>query len=280
MGHKNVNKDMQTYTDTTQQVNAGDLVLGTYAHAITNKRGGTMTLRELAEAIKNGQWAGPVTELRGMPDEAEQRAFKKNNLPAITVSGFFPSRRVEVAEHTQHAIICLDLDMDKNPHMTAPDMRAMAMDEYQSDPNVLLAFTSCRGEGMAIVYRYTPDATLSKTTHVDAFTVLQKRWGAKGITLDTACTDVTRLRFVSYDPDVDISRLDATMVDVFKHPVRVNPPRADQPRRERAPIQIPIQTPRPPIQTPIQPAQRRTVSVDPILMDDVATIVDHVSLVS
>lgn len=279
---------MQTYTNTTQQVNAGDLILGTYTHATTAQRGGTITLRELAEAIKNGQWAGPVTELRGIPDEDEQKAFKKNNLPAITVSGFFPSRRVEVAEHTQHAIICLDLDMDKNPHMTAPDMRALVMDEYQNNPDVLLAFTSCRGEGMAVVYRYTPDATLSKATHVDAFAVLQKRWGANGITLDNACTDVSRLRFVSYDPDVDTSRLDATMVDVLKQPMRVDPPRVDQPRRERTPrqktiqthhdpIQNPIQIPRDPIQKPIQPAPRRTVSVDPILMDDVATIVDHVT---
>lgn len=154
----------------------------------------TVTLEDLRLLVSEGEYSGIITRLRGEPDESRQKEIKKM-LPCVAVSGVFCG-----GHHTQHfrshsGLICIDFDADKNPCMVgcADQWR----DKLAADEFVRLAFVSARGNGVAAVCRIEGDR------HSEAFDALQAYFKSRhGLVIDGQCRDVTRLRFLSWDPDV------------------------------------------------------------------------------
>lgn len=169
-----------------------------YENAEGWKASATATLPDLIEAIKGGDFAERVAEVRAHMangDKPSADAIKKT-LPAVSLSGVVVGRRkAAVAEgRFQHSgMLQIDLDAKDNPGWSVAEMREVLL----ADPHIIAGFVTPSGEGVKGVARITADAT----THKAAFLAAEAHFSALNLTIDKSCKDPVRLCFVSHDPD-------------------------------------------------------------------------------
>jgi len=154
----------------------------------------TVTLEELRALVGEGECKGLVCKIRAEPDKDKQDSIKAW-LPCVTVSGEFSGghRAEHLVKHS--GLLCVDFDEKDNPSMTgcADQWR----DKLTKDEFVRMAFVSARGNGVAAVCR------IDGERHSEAFDALSAYFKSRhGLIIDKQCRDVTRLRFLSWDPDV------------------------------------------------------------------------------
>lgn len=138
------------------------------------------------DGIKNGVWQDEVLNYRAGRTE-------KTDTTCITVSGTFKQRKADkLLEHS--GLICLDID--SKDQITEIDIEQIKRDEY-----VYAVHRSLSGNGYAVFVK------IDGARHLDAFLGLEHYMMAKYlIVLDKTCKDTSRLRFVSYDPDIYINK--------------------------------------------------------------------------
>ena len=174
--------------------------------------GKPVSLSSVENAIKNGKWKKEITELRSLQDEAAQKAYK-NTLPCFTASGIFAERK-NGGLITHSNIMILDGDAKDNPGLLKnfDEIRQKLIEDKYTH----FLFTSCRGNGLAVGVR------MDGAKHLETFQYLEKCYKEKyGLTIDKGCKDVTRLRFISYDPDLYLNAGAETVIvppDFMKEP--------------------------------------------------------------
>jgi hypothetical protein len=122
---------------------------------------------------------------------------EKSQLPCVTISGTF--KRHAISDLIHHSgFIGIDIDDDHNPGMT--DFEKVR-DQLAEISNVYFSGLSASGKGVFLIIPiYSPK---QHTAHFEALkTDFQKQFG---ITIDNSCKDVSRLRYVSYDPGAKIN---------------------------------------------------------------------------
>ncbi|MBM2833775.1 MAG: ZnF protein [Candidatus Brocadiaceae bacterium] len=160
---------------------------------VTDTRGKPASFANILEGIKCGTWAELVERLRSIKNEAEQKLFK-NTLPCFTASGVFSIRNlINLVKHSD--LIAIDIDAKDNPILW--EQFKEIRQKLIQDRYTYCLFTSCRGNGLAVVVR------IDGTKHLESFIFLEKYYReAYGLVIDKGCKDITRLRFVSYDKDL------------------------------------------------------------------------------
>lgn len=141
---------------------------------------------EFFDGIKNGRWQDEVLEYRTGKRE-------KTSLTSLTPSGVFSVRKIKgLLQHS--GLICLDVD--------AKDQIAqMSIEVLKNDDYVNAIHASCSGNGGYAVY-----VKIDPNKHSEAYLGLEHYFLVNyNIVLDSACKDVSRLRFVSYDPDLYVN---------------------------------------------------------------------------
>ncbi|MFT4061102.1 MAG: VapE family protein [Edaphocola sp.] len=128
--------------------------------------------------IKGGRWINEVI------------AYRNNepiDFPNATISGEFGHRSVKgLVRHS--GFICMDID-DVDPEVAKSALRG--------DKFLYAAFASRGGRGLACIFKISPKK------HAEAFDGLsQYLYERYGLVADPSCRDVSRTRFVSYDPDL------------------------------------------------------------------------------
>ena len=164
----------------------------------------TVTPGAIMEKIKSGQWRTPIEQIRkvfsetlasrGLDAAKDAVAPMKKNLPGILFSGVF-SRRKADALQTHSSLLPLDFD-----HLGAalPDTKAALC----ADSHVLALFVSPSGDGLkALVWVRATDEASHKACYAAAAQHFRDEYG---LTTDPSGKDVSRLCFVSYDPDLFI----------------------------------------------------------------------------
>ncbi len=158
----------------------------------TDTTGKPASLVSILEGIKSGKWEDRIIKLRAMHDD-KQKAFKKT-LPGFTTSGLFSTRKIDGLIKPSGFIV-IDVDAQENSILREnfKEIRQkLTLDRY-----TYCLFTSCRGNGIAVVLR------IDETKHLESFLFLEKYYRETyGLVIDKACKDITRLRFVSYDKDL------------------------------------------------------------------------------
>jgi len=145
-----------------------------------------MPFVQYVQDIKDGIYYTEVMAYRNANTEETKR-----RLSAVTPSGKFKKQGKEGLE-THSGIICIDIDAKDNEGV---DVLAIRQDEH-----LYALHQSAGGQGYAAYYRIEADR------HLDAFFALEKRLADRyHIIVDPACKDVSRLRFVSFDPDAFIT---------------------------------------------------------------------------
>ena len=143
----------------------------------------------IAVAIHGGRWKYDIESLRSV-GEAEYSERKKT-LPAVTFSGTFSERKADKIL-SYSGLICLDID-----HLTEDNIIALKLDLLK-DEHCVFCFVSPSSKGMKVVYKVNTD----KEHHLSAFLHLQDYFQKKYlVAVDPSGKDISRLCFVSYDPE-------------------------------------------------------------------------------
>lgn len=146
--------------------------------------------------IKNGRWQTQVNEIRDLinRNENEKANVMKKTLPAFTPSGTFNERRKK--EYIDSYSGILHLDYDK-----VEDVESLK-ESIVKIPFTYSAFISPSGKGLKVIVNTDAESE----SHTDAFNTLRSYYdGIVGLESDRAVKDVTRLCFVSYDPELYIN---------------------------------------------------------------------------
>jgi predicted P-loop ATPase len=162
-------------------------VITLFANAEATRPQELIDFTEYLYLIKNGHWQDEVITYRAIQDPEERKAAKRKII-AVTPSGEFTGRgQSGLKNHS--GLICIDVD-DKDNEGLNDKVRALV-----GDPYVFAFHQSLGGLGYAIYFRIEP------TKHLDAYLAIEKYLAdTYHLVADKACKDVTRLRFVSFDP--------------------------------------------------------------------------------
>lgn len=149
----------------------------------------TRNMQEMAffDSVKNGEWQIEVLHYRQTKDQE-----LKKKIPAVTASGVFFQRAANgIVTHSN--LICIDVD-------AKDQITQINVDALKSDAFVYVLHKSVGGEGYALYFK------IDGNRHVDAFLGIEKYlFENYTIVIDKSCKDVSRLRFVSYDPELFIN---------------------------------------------------------------------------
>jgi VirE-like protein/AAA domain-containing protein len=185
-------------------------------HAIKT---GCNGLREQVEKIRE--------VFRRYGKEAAREPKKK--LQAVLWSGVF-TRRADNALLTHTGELCADLD-SLNGDFDATRGRLM------NSPYVRLMFTSPCGDGLKTVLRVPADAT----KHEASYRAVRKHiLDLTGIQIDEKCKNVSRMCFLSYDPEIYVN---PSAIEIEPLPEPERPPRSfnsnvDLSARQRAATEL------------------------------------------
>jgi hypothetical protein len=142
----------------------------------------------------------------------EERTALKQHLPAITVSGLFKQRNQ--AGLTKHSgLLCLDIDRQDNGHISNfADLKT----ELAKIQNMAFVGLSVSGKGyFCIVPISQPD---HHQRHFQAICYDLRQYG---IICDQSGSDITRLRFASYDKEPYFNHQATVYEKLYTEPQRV-----------------------------------------------------------
>lgn len=158
--------------------------------SVRNTVGTAFYLSDLVNNIKNGTYREQIQDLRNETEEIKKRS-KKLALPAVTISGLFGISRKESGLLHHSGLIQVDVDKIPDPHKLKSEIIA--------DRFTLAAFISPSGTGLKVIIKIQPVAE----KHRYLFSLLEKYFLLKyKLKIDQSCKDVSRLMFVSDDPDL------------------------------------------------------------------------------
>ncbi|MBS0645932.1 MAG: DUF3987 domain-containing protein [Verrucomicrobia bacterium] len=149
----------------------------------------------LSNRLASDQYKTQVEEIRDLIAEgkSEEAQAKKQQLPAFTPSATFKEKRV-LANMEQYSGF-VHLDFDKlNPLQLAEASQVIAQIPY-----TFLCFTSPSGKGLKVFIEVNTGAEHHETAYRQVREYYEK---ATGLKADEKCKDITRLCFVSYDPQL------------------------------------------------------------------------------
>lgn len=165
----------------------------TFLHSVMDTDGKAVPL---ATCLFGTKWREHVQAIRAETDEAKQKAMKKA-LPCFTASGLFEGGVKSKDLKAHSGFICIDVDEQDNRHLADFDkLPALMRKEEELRRHVAYCGHSVRGKGFFLLI---PIADPDK--HKEYFRALEYLFRKCGISIDQSCNDITRKRYVSYDPD-------------------------------------------------------------------------------
>jgi len=167
-----------------------------YPDAWTSTGAEKITVDDFLENVKNGFWQDQILPIRAAVEKnfsKKQIDKLKTSIPATTVSGTFKVRNSSPENLEKHSgLLAIDID-----HIT--NINAVK-EQLMQDSLFYALFISCSGRGLCGLVRINPKA------HLESFNFMSEHMFLKyNLNIDEKCKDVSRLRFVSYDPDIYIN---------------------------------------------------------------------------
>ena len=145
----------------------------------------TTTIDAFISDIRSGRWEKQVLKIRETQDPEQKKL-----LPLVTCSGHFSERnRKSLISHS--GFICIDID-NLNPDELTTTAQQLWNDQY-----TYACFRSVRGNGLAVLVKIDP------AQHEALFEGLEYYYAKTyQVSIDRSCRDVSRSRFVSFDPGI------------------------------------------------------------------------------
>ena len=180
-----------------------------YKNANDTKSTGTIAVDLFLEGIKNGRWQDIVLPIRAISDKI-LRNEKKKLAPTVTIAGTFSERKDDKLEK-HSGFISIDVDNIENIN----DVKAL----LRTDKYVYASFVSISGRGLCLLFK------IKGIKHREAFAgISEYLYNKYNIIVDPTSVNVSRPRFVSYDPDLYINQF----AELFeKYPEKKAPRKID-----------------------------------------------------
>lgn len=149
----------------------------------------------ISKWIKSDKFKTEIEEIRSLNDQGklEEASNKKRQLLAFTPSGVFKEKRQ--LPFLERYTGFLHLDFDK----LAPEQLQQAYEVITGIPFTFICFVSPSGKGLKVFI----EVNTGMEHHDIAYQQVQKYYeDATGLKADPSCKDITRLCFMSYDPNL------------------------------------------------------------------------------
>jgi hypothetical protein len=165
--------------------------IGLYPDAFITVNPEILTVDKFLGDVQNGRWQDKVLAVRAKKQQGGNIKTLKERLPLVTGSGVFKVREnASLEKHSGFIVVDLDANTVKGRVTEVKEM-------LSKDPLFYSLFISCSGTGVCGFVKINPKA------HREAFNYLSEHlWITYGLNMDEKCKDVSRPRFVSYDPDL------------------------------------------------------------------------------
>ena len=154
----------------------------------------SIKLGDFLDFIRAGLWKLNIEKIRAQACSPEAKGdlklLKKELLKAVTPSGTFTQRK-NGGLAKPSGILCLDFD-DLNEALPEAKSR------ISSDSHTAACFVSPSGNGLKVFVRIKGD-------HRASFEAAKIHYLGLGYKVDDSCKDVSRLCYVSYDPEIYVS---------------------------------------------------------------------------
>lgn len=158
--------------------------------SIADKNPTIITLENLIWMIRDGECKVTIDKLRETANQAEKEKLKKS-LPAVTLSGVFKDGHKAGNLESYSGLIQIDFDKLESPEA---DFQTLIKDPY-----TLASFISPSGNGLKLIVRVSGTEKDHKANFLNLADYYLKRFG---MVADQACKDVSRLMYLSYDPNL------------------------------------------------------------------------------
>lgn len=145
------------------------------------------------ERVRNGKSRNICEEVRRTQTKAERNVIKKK-LPAVCFSGSFSKRSADgLIAHS--GFICIDFDGFKDQDELDSKRFELEFDSY-----TYACFISPSGDGLKVLVKIPQD----EKNHKGYFEALADYYASPNF--DMACSDVSRVCYESYDPNIYIDK--------------------------------------------------------------------------
>lgn len=170
------------------------MIVSCFKDAFTSESPINLPIDNVLGLIKSGKWKDKVERLRGL--SVEEYKKQKLFLPAVTFSGIFNQRLdKQVAEYSRIMII----DIDNLESELLINLSSLLKD----DEYTYAMFISPSGNGLKVLFKLTND---NPDRHKAYFSAIQKHFEENyAVSIDKSGKNISRLCFVSYDPDLYIN---------------------------------------------------------------------------
>ncbi len=150
-----------------------------------------ISLLSFLNDVQSGRWQDEVLKIRTIEDK-EVRRLEKTKLQSVTISGIF-GKRTDNDLKLHSGFIAIDIDNLGNEVEGTREL-------LRHDPYVYSAFTSVSGSGLCVLFK------IDGEKHREAFEGIADYLIKKyQIIVDPSGINQSRLRIVSYDPDLFIN---------------------------------------------------------------------------
>lgn len=161
-----------------------------YYPTIASKAPKAITESKFYQLIENGFWRDKIEQLRAASKEDQKEL--KGHLPCVTTSALCNGGHQASNVVSHSGLLCLDFD--KGDHLNVKNFSQLK-EMARFIPYVRFCALSCRGEGFFMVI------ALERTErHSEQARAIASVFAKIGLKADPTCCDITRTRFVSYDP--------------------------------------------------------------------------------
>lgn len=157
-----------------------------YQNVYERKSLKSFMIDEILHDIKDGRWQNEFLRVSAEKNKEERTELKKK-VPCFTGSGTFNDGREDKDIRDHSGFIICDIDEVDNINETKT---ILSNDKY-----VYAVFTSISGKGVCFVVK------IDGKKHAEAFDgLMEYYYNNYELRIDTSCRNVSRLRFVSFDP--------------------------------------------------------------------------------
>jgi predicted P-loop ATPase len=164
-----------------------------YNNINQNKSKQTIDITDFLYHVKHGKWQSISEQVAIIQDHNKRREKKAEIAPYVTISGYFENERAADKLSLHSNFIGMDID-------DIPEELENIKHLLKNDPYVYAIFKSISGNGICVLFR------IDGSRHIDAFysigDYLLKNYQ---LIIDQSGKDVSRARYVSYDPDLHIN---------------------------------------------------------------------------
>ena len=176
-----------------------DRIITAFANQTHVNNGLDISIRNTFDIIKSDRLKEKIEAIRNSIDPTIQSKLK-DSLPKVTWNGTFSYRNSQGLKEYS-GITAIDIDVKQDRIGDSQKLK----ETFAQDPCVLACFFTPRW-GVKVIYTHdNTDPTLHKEMYAQLVEHVKVTIGNSAYTIDTSCSDISRVNNLSWDPSIYIN---------------------------------------------------------------------------